>query len=335
MREIRIYPPDRSGWAIEYSGKTSVVIDCARNSECVTGKVLLIMCPFSVHNSTWSNVYCTQLAKRVEGIYTTISRKRNNPCARRRCTMNTSYNAEIRTHTRFSDVCGTIDELKRALAEEPERVAAEPQPRLQAIDEALFMEQRMRERVAEYEGFRAVVAAQLAAMVDLGAPPPDAASAERAALKELIEAGRVLSADECAEAGRLAEMVRAVAQDLEHTLYGFKTAALELGRAYRALEGNRRWVLDDTDAEQVPLPDEPAWSRWLPPSPHRERILRFLRSGRADLLPASPDEPPRIQFEDGGAMLLPTVRWSEEVHNFYPADHVPHPDGLRYRPSEQ
>ncbi len=239
------------------------------------------------------------------------------------------------THTRFSDVCGTIDELKRMLVEEPERAAADPQPTLQTIDEALFMEQRMRERVVEYERFRAAIAAQLASMADLATPPPDAASAERVALKELLGTGRVLSADERAEAERLAETIRAVAQHLEHTLYGFKTAALELARAYRTVEGNRRWVLDDTDAEQVPLPDEPAWSRWLPPSPHRERILRFLRSGRADLLPASPDEPPRIQFEDGGVMLLPTVRWSEDVHNFYPVDHVPHPDGLRYRPSEQ
>jgi hypothetical protein len=80
------------------------------------------------------------------------------------------------------------------------------------------------------------------------------------------------------------------------------------------------------------LPDEPAWARWLPPSPHRERVLRFLRSGRANLVPGESDAPPLIAFEDGGLMALPTVRWSEEVKNFHPADHAPHPDGLRYRP---
>ena len=235
-------------------------------------------------------------------------------------------------HTRFSDVCGTIDELRRTLAEEPETVAIAPEPLVQAIDEALFMEQRMAERVAEYERFRVEVAAQVVAMSTL-APPPDATAADVATLRALLQVGRALSPDERALAEQLAEAVRVVAQNLEHTLYAYKDAALALGRAYRTVEGNRGWVLDERDAEAAPLPDEPAWSRWLPPSPHRERILRYLRGGRANLLPAAADQAPYVQFEDGGMMLLSQVRWSEDVHNFYPAGSEPHPDGLRYRPS--
>lgn len=238
------------------------------------------------------------------------------------------------TNTRFSDVCGTIDELKRVLADEPERAAAEPQALEQAVDEALFMEERMRERVVEYERFRAVVLAQATKMATLAAPVSDIGG-EVAELKALLHTGHPLSDEQRREAERHAEAIRGIAQALEHALYAYKDAALEVGRAYRVVEGNRHWVLDERDAESAPLPHEPAWSRWLPHSPHRERILRFLRSGRAALLLAATDEAPMIQFEDGGVMLLPTVRWSEDVHNFYPAGSEPHPDGLRFRPEEQ
>jgi hypothetical protein len=236
------------------------------------------------------------------------------------------------TPTRFSDVCGTIDELKRVLHEEGERVAVDPAPLVEAIVEALGMEARMRERVAEYERFRDALHAQLRAMDALAQEHSGDATEDAAALQALLLRGQVLSDDERAEAERLAEAVRAVASHQEHVLFGWKMAALEVGRAYRAVEGNRRWVLDASDAEHAPLPDEPAWARWLPPSPHRERVLRFLRSGRANLVPGESDAPPLIAFEDGGLMALPTVRWSEEVKNFHPADHAPHPDGLRYRP---
>jgi hypothetical protein len=124
--------------------------------------------------------------------------------------------------------------------------------------------------------------------------------------------------------------------------------ALELERAYREVKGDRVWVLDEAEAARVAaLPGEPAWSRWLPPSPHRERIVRLLHSGGAHLLteaevailcgasagPAA-GEAPFVQFSDGGVIALPRVRWSDELRNFYAADDSetpPHPGGRRYR----
>lgn len=124
--------------------------------------------------------------------------------------------------------------------------------------------------------------------------------------------------------------------------------ALALERAYREVKGGRVWVLDEAEAERAAaLPGEPAWSRWLPPSPHRERILRLLQSGGAHLLTPDElvvlrgesrapgaDEPPFVQFSDGGVIALPRVRWSDEVRNFYAADASetpPHPSGRQYR----
>ncbi len=193
----------------------------------------------------------------------------------------------------------------------------------------------MEPRLHEYERFRAAVVALAAAMQEMGdAPRYDPAAP---LLASLLRRGQVLGEEERAAVVAEAEAMREVAIDLEKRLYRYKDLALALGRAYRDVQGGRSWVLDGDEAETAAeLPGQPAWARWLPPSPHRERILRYLRAGRAHLLPAgdageSQDRPPLLQFEDGGVMPLPVVRWSEDVRNFYPADAPPHARGLLYR----
>jgi hypothetical protein len=92
-------------------------------------------------------------------------------------------------------------------------------------------------------------------------------------------------------------------------------------------------VLDEAEARDTALHGEPEWARWLPPSPHRERIVRYLRAGRANLVldGVIPGDAPLVQFEDGGVMPLPLVRWSPEVESFYPEGSPPHPNGRLYR----
>jgi hypothetical protein len=238
--------------------------------------------------------------------------------------------------TRFSDVCGTIDELKRIVHEEPEALATRPEALEALLDDALFMLERMEPRLREYEQFRATGAALCAALQEIGDARRPEALAAAPELRSLLRRGRVLSEDERGRMVTQAEAIRVVAQDLENKLYRYKDLALALGRAYRDIQGNRSWVLDAAAEATGTLPGEPTWARWLPPSPHRERILRYLRAGRAHLLMADGDgdsleRAPLLQFEDGGVMALPVVRWSEEVRNFYPADAPPHVRGLFYR----
>ncbi|MGI8912215.1 MAG: hypothetical protein ACR2JY_00245 [Chloroflexota bacterium] len=239
--------------------------------------------------------------------------------------------------TRFSDVCGTIDELKRMLHEEPEAGALHPAILESLIDDALFMEARMEGRLHEYEQFRTQITAITEQLQNLGASRRQTAIAVAPALKAQLASERPLAGAERAEAVNRAEAIRAVAQHLEDTLSRYKTLTLELARAYRAIQGNRSWMLDEEDTLETPMAREPAWARWLPPSPHRERIERYLRAGRAHLLPNDPasgeqqsEAPPLVQFEDGGVLPLPAVRWADDVRNFYPADAPPHPHGLQH-----
>jgi hypothetical protein len=51
--------------------------------------------------------------------------------------------------------------------------------------------------------------------------------------------------------------------------------------------------------------------QWLPPSPHREEVLRVIRIGRAHVEERGHNVPPLLVYEDGGTMELPRVRFAE------------------------
>ncbi|MFO8079452.1 MAG: hypothetical protein R6V07_04005 [Armatimonadota bacterium] len=54
------------------------------------------------------------------------------------------------------------------------------------------------------------------------------------------------------------------------------------------------------------------WGEWLPPDPHREWVLDQVSKGRASIVCPDEDAPPLLLYEDGGSMVLPTVRWAGE-----------------------
>lgn len=233
--------------------------------------------------------------------------------------------------TRFSDICGSLDEIKRSLRED---AAPDPQALVALIEDIRYMFGRMDRRLREYARFEQEAEAILAQWRTVGPSNQESALAIASQLAESLrhppterEAVEAL----CAQA----EEIRSVANALEQKLRRCRDAALALYHLYRRVRGERDWSQEEctsapgagTEAE---LADRLA--EWLPPPPHRERILQFLARGRAHLLPASePGGAPVVEFEDGGVMALPDVRWSDGVENFYPAGHEPHPDGLRHR----
>lgn len=53
-------------------------------------------------------------------------------------------------------------------------------------------------------------------------------------------------------------------------------------------------------------------NRWLPPSPHREKVLEELASGRLTLDERGHGIAPIVRHEDGGTIELPNMRWNGE-----------------------
>jgi hypothetical protein len=59
-------------------------------------------------------------------------------------------------------------------------------------------------------------------------------------------------------------------------------------------------------------------NRWMPPSPHKEAVMEFLKRGRAHIEERGHNMPPLLVFEDGGLMELPLARFKDG--NFSPAE---------------
>ena len=194
----------------------------------------------------------------------------------------------------------------------------------------------MEVRLHEYEQFRDNVAAITAALPEPGGSHRHKALAAAPALRALLRSGSWTEAER-AEAVAQAETIRAAAQALEaHALPlqgpGAGAAAGLPSHPGRSLLGAGRGrgaggralgrALGEVAAAVAPsrayrpLAD----GRPRPPAAARRRWRR--RAGAAAAL---------VQFEDGGVMPLPLVRWSEAVRNVHPADAPPHPHGLRYR----
>ncbi len=273
---------------------------------------------------------------------------------------------EVRT-TRYSDVCGGTDELKRLLVEEPS--AADTDEGRAAlchlVDDGIYMLARMEVRLREYQAFRDVLVQAAEQLQRVEEPRLADAHAEAEQLRALLDSGR---SQAVADVIQRAEEIRQVANDMEGALRRHKEAAIEVGRAYLQLRGARGW--DDGSASArasssgtgststaggTEVSNErgdagstealPPWipEAWLPPAPHRAMIVDWLKRGRAALLsdqeaaryPEGPQgREPLVQFEDGGVMPLRVVRWSEEVRNFHPLGSTPHPRGRHYRKRE-
>ncbi|MAG36759.1 MAG: hypothetical protein CL878_11040 [Dehalococcoidia bacterium] len=236
--------------------------------------------------------------------------------------MPTEQDAPART-TRFSDVCGTTDELKRLLYEEPERIAADPAILRELVTDQLYMLDRMELRLREYQQLRAEVERLHRTLEDIDPPRRPEADQAAAALGPLLEDGQPLGNEESTAIVRYAERIRSVAGHLEQVLRAHMDVALALTESYERARGGRPWPAPGA-ATEPELPTEQAvpstWEAWLPREPHRARLVDFLNRSRAYVIwPDSRGEQPLVQFEDGGLMPMSEVRWSDAVRNFYPA----------------
>lgn len=263
---------------------------------------------------------------------------------------------ELRT-TLYSDVCGGTDELKRLVMEEAAQThTAEGRKAVrQLVDDGLYMLARMEVRLRAYQGVRDELARLVQQMREIEEPRLAAAQTEAERLRALLDGSGELRQEELVDR---AEEIRQVANDMEGALRRHKEAVLAAGKSVEGLLGKRRASPtagagdgangaaggNNGDGEDAAGAGEgvPDWipEAWLPPAPHREKVVDWLKRGRmallseeeASKLPVGPQgREPMVQFEDGGVMPLRVVRWNEEVRNFHPLGSDPHPRGRLYR----
>ena len=236
--------------------------------------------------------------------------------------------------TLFSDVCGTMDELKRRLCKEYQQVCDEPAVMLEPLlKDAEFMMGQMRKRQAENENFCREVRKIVSEFERV--PEVETQPAERALalIRGCLKSGEDFNKKTAPERFyNASEDIRAVAAELEHQLRNCKNLALKLYDEFVAVKGTRPWLLTEQDSQGLTESIERKYQAWLPPEPHRGRLIEVLSESKAyipeELLP---DGQPMVQFEDGGTMPMSLVRWDDAVKNFHPAFFKPGHTGRSYR----
>lgn len=235
--------------------------------------------------------------------------------------------------TRFSDVCGTMDELKRLLHEEYERVRSNPAGILTPLlEDALFMLGRMKKRLAEYGDFRQQihdVVTHLEAMEDIDLQKAHDAVA---LLREHAQSTEGCRNSDVKRMEELAEDIRSVASAEEHALRNYKDLALKLHGLFIGIKGNRPWAMTQGEAESPADVIKRRYQAWLPPEPHCSALLdRFSESKARVLDEPLPDGQPVVQFVDGGRMPMSKIRWDPDIRNFHDASFTPDPTARKYR----
>lgn len=156
--------------------------------------------------------------------------------------------AEFRA-TQYSDVCGSVDEMKRVFAEEASHAERDPGYVLSLLEDARYMIGRMYRRQEEYTAFLerlTELCERLASIPVVERAPADEAAGRvehvvRTASESLAQQRELLDG--------LAEQIRAVAQAQEDRLRDQKEVALLVGKAYRDCRGTRNWDEDETGAK--------------------------------------------------------------------------------------
>jgi len=235
--------------------------------------------------------------------------------------------------TLFSDVCGTMDELKRLHHEENRRLERDPAGIISPLlQDAEFMLGGMGVRLERYDRFRSDVRSLLEQSQQTEPVATKKADDALDFLKKLVAAPDEYTAADVEAINRAAEEIRAVATEQEHRLRAHKELALKLYEVFMDVKGGRPWILADQEAGSYKDGVRKQYQSWLPPEPHGAMLLDKLAESGAVIVEGSrSDGEPDIRFEDGGSIAMSQVRWNSNVRNFHPANFTPGPGGRDYR----
>ena len=235
--------------------------------------------------------------------------------------------------TLFSDVCGTMDELKRLHHEEYQRILKHPASLLDPLlRDAEFMLGSMGDRLERYDRFRADVRSLLERSQQFEPISTQQADDALDFLGQLVAASDGYEGADVEAINEAAEDIRAVATEQEHRLRAHKELALKLYDMFLDVKGGRPWILADHETGSYKEGLRKQYQSWLPPEPHGTMLLdRLAESGAVVVDGPRSDGEPDIKFEDGGSIAMSQVRWDPNVRNFHPANFTPGAGGRDYR----
>ena len=239
----------------------------------------------------------------------------------------------ISGQTSFSDVCGTMDELKRLLREEYDKVSSKPSGTLNPLlSDALFMLGRMKKRIEEYKTSRKKlrdILSQLERIKDVDAKKAEDAIA---IFRDCTKSKETFENADTEKMSEFAEKTRSVANALEHCLRTYKDLILKIHDVFVEIKGKRHWLITEDAKLSLVEAIKREHQAWLPPEPHGRKLLEWLSASRAHIPEQrGPGGEPVVQFEDGGCILMSQVRWNPEIQNFHPTSVKPGSTGRKYR----
>jgi len=143
--------------------------------------------------------------------------------------------------TRHPDVCGSVDEFKGLLAEQPELARTDPALLLQLLDDACYMIGRMHRRRETYAKFAKTVAELCQNIESAPAPEVDAATTNADQLRDVLRDAPETVPARTDELAQLAEGIRDVANALEDALRTCRKASMPILGLIDELRGGRNW----------------------------------------------------------------------------------------------
>lgn len=144
--------------------------------------------------------------------------------------------------TNYYDVCGTIDELKKLLEENPELAQSNPARLFELIDDMCYMLARMQRRRGTYKEFAEAANSVSQRLNQIEGPDVEDAYQNADELRNFLKSNPDKVAGNLQDLHRMAEGIRKVANRMEkEVLYAYRDLAIELGKIYSQIKGSRKW----------------------------------------------------------------------------------------------
>jgi len=145
--------------------------------------------------------------------------------------------------TKYTDVCGTIDEFKKLLKDESTR--SDSSDLTELLGDAEYMIQRMQRRLEKYKEFSDKVGNLWNNMREMSEPDANRAKEKSDQICAFLRDNPSDVNERLNFLFSLAEEIRDVANKLEKALYVHRDAAIKLGILYAEIKGARSWKISD------------------------------------------------------------------------------------------